>query len=373
MDFFDFFLSTIVFMVALTGFIQASYPCKMVVVVPVANLVDTPGFDNHARRGASCSRNVPHLQTQLLCNEQVLALKEVIVDDKKWVRVQAQEQKKVHFDEEKGLVISHYPGWMRAQDLRGIVEDSDRQQDCVVSSLYKIMYNRNIQPILPFGVKISLERQSASGFYDTKLLDGKQGIIPDGTTRVIERNSFAQIPNLTDIKGNLALQTQLRNAVVAYARLFLGMPYVWGGSSMYQADAGHLTGVDCSALMYLSYRACGFEIPRDAQDQFLVTHPVNSAQMQLGDLIFFGKERECNGKKVIRMNHVLMYAGQGMLIEAWGDGQVDADQCAHKNFLCVREIAVDKRLGKALDEFIDGEFIEDQNLFVYFRKAFFDI
>lgn len=357
-------------MSVITTSIEAHYPCKMVVNIPVANLVDTPGFDNHARRGASCSKNVPHLQTQLLCNEQVLALEDVIIDNKKWIKVKAQEQKKINFDDEKGLIISHYPGWMRAQDLSEVIGDSDRQESHIVSNLYKIMCNRNVQTVLPFGTKILLERLLAPGFYGAELLDGKKGIVLDGKSGIIERNSLAEIPDLSDLEENAALQTQLRCNILAYARLFLGMPYVWGGSSMYRADANHLTGVDCSSLMYLCYRVCGFEIPRDAHDQFLATYPVQPTHMQPGDLVFFGKERERDGEKVICMNHVLMYTDQGTLIEAWGDGEVDAELCPHKDLLGVRELSVLQRLGKPLDELSEGEFLEDKNLFIYFRTVF---
>lgn len=373
MGFLIIFLMNIAVMSFTTVSIQASYPCKMVVSVPVANLVDMPGFDNHARRGVSCSNNVPHLQTQLLCNEQVLALEEVVINDNRWVKVRAQEQKKISFDHEGRFVLSHYPGWMRAQDLSEIVGDNDQQQSFIVSNAYKIMCSRDEKTVLLFGTKMNLKQQLAPGFYDAELLDGKKGIILDGKVGVIERNSLAEIPNLTYLDRDFLLQMQLRHHVVGYARFFIGTPYVWGGSSIYRADADHLTGVDCSSLIYLCYRVCGFEIPRDAHDQFLATYPVSAADMKPGDLVFFGKGCEDDQKKKIRITHVLMYTDQETLIEAWGDGQVDADKCPHKHLLGVRELSVHNRLGKSLNEFTDGEFIEDKNLIVYFRTVFFPV
>lgn len=370
MGFLIIFLMNIAVMSFTTVNIQASYPCKMVVSVPVANLVDMPGFDNHARRGVSCSNNVPHLQTQLLCNEQVLALEEVIINDNRWVKVKAQEQKKISFDHEGRFVLSHYPGWMRAQDLSEIVGDNDQQQSFIVSNAYKIMCSRDEKTVLSFGTKINLKQQLAPGFYDAELLDGKKGIVLDGKVGVIERNSLAAIPNLAYLDRDFLLQMQLRHHVVEYARFFLGMPYVWGGSSIYRPDADHLTGVDCSSLIYLCYRVCGFEIPRDAHDQFLATYPVSAADMKSGDLVFFGKACEDGQKKKIRINHVLMYTDQETLIEAWGDGQVDADQCPYKDLLGVREISVSKRLGNQINQLADGDFLESENLFVYFRTVF---
>lgn len=73
-----------------------------------------------------------------------------------------------------------------------------------------------------------------------------------------------------------ALQT-----ITDYARTFLRVPYLWGGTSY--------AGIDCSAFVQLCYRMGGYFIPRDAdqQDGFLPLS-IERAQMQAGDLIFFG-------------------------------------------------------------------------------------
>ena len=72
-------------------------------------------------------------------------------------------------------------------------------------------------------------------------------------------------------------------AVTAYARKFLNVPYLWGGTSW--------AGIDCSGFVQLCYRAGGYFIPRDAdqQDGFLY-HAIERPQMRTGDLIFFGSK-----------------------------------------------------------------------------------
>lgn len=72
--------------------------------------------------------------------------------------------------------------------------------------------------------------------------------------------------------------------VIGCARQFLGVPYLWGGTSW--------QGIDCSGFVQLCYRMGGYFIPRDAdqQDGFL-HYAIERSQMRAGDLIFFGSKQ----------------------------------------------------------------------------------
>ncbi len=71
--------------------------------------------------------------------------------------------------------------------------------------------------------------------------------------------------------------------VTAYAQAFLGVPYLWGGTSW--------RGIDCSGLVQLCYRMGGYILPRDADQQHdYLQRNVNREAMQAGDLIFFGQK-----------------------------------------------------------------------------------
>lgn len=74
---------------------------------------------------------------------------------------------------------------------------------------------------------------------------------------------------------------QTISTITGYARRFLGVPYLWGGTSS--------AGIDCSGFVQLCYRMGGYFIPRDGdqQDGFL-PYALERTQIQAGDLIFFG-------------------------------------------------------------------------------------
>lgn len=83
------------------------------------------------------------------------------------------------------------------------------------------------------------------------------------------------------------------------AESLLGVPYCWGGASR--------SCVDCSGLTMLAYQAAGIYFPHYSGAQFDDTQRVPLWDIQPGDLLFYGY----NGDE-----HVAMYVGHGMMIEA---------------------------------------------------------
>lgn len=71
------------------------------------------------------------------------------------------------------------------------------------------------------------------------------------------------------------------DAVLATARRFVGLDYLWAGTSTY--------GLDCSGLVHLAFRALGKVVPRDAHDQAAAAAPVPLAESRPGDLLFFAR------------------------------------------------------------------------------------
>jgi cell wall-associated NlpC family hydrolase len=89
--------------------------------------------------------------------------------------------------------------------------------------------------------------------------------------------------------------------IVATARRFAGVPYLWGGMTP--------LGVDCSGLTSRVYAVNGVDLRRDADMQFddPRARPVERAELRPGDLVFFGEKK---------ITHVGLYAGDGRFINA---------------------------------------------------------
>ncbi len=91
------------------------------------------------------------------------------------------------------------------------------------------------------------------------------------------------------------------SALVAYAKQFVGNPYVWGGTSL-------TNGTDCSGFTQAVYRKFGYSIPRTSRQQAKVGRSVSASNLQAGDLVFYA-----SGGTV---NHVAIYIGGGKIVHA---------------------------------------------------------
>lgn len=91
-------------------------------------------------------------------------------------------------------------------------------------------------------------------------------------------------------------------AIIATAQKYLGTPYVWGGDT----PSG---GLDCSGFTQYVMQQNGMSIPRTAAEQFAVGTPVEKANLQAGDLIFFTTYKP-------GASHVGFYMGNGKFIHA---------------------------------------------------------
>jgi cell wall-associated NlpC family hydrolase len=90
--------------------------------------------------------------------------------------------------------------------------------------------------------------------------------------------------------------------LIATAESFLGIPYLWGGTSAH--------GIDCSGLTQRVYFLNGVGLDRDADQQALGGRPVDVARP--GDLFFFGKER---------VTHTAIATGERTFIHAPQSGK----------------------------------------------------
>jgi len=101
-------------------------------------------------------------------------------------------------------------------------------------------------------------------------------------------------------KGSYALGDE----IVAYSKLFLGRPYVWGANGP--------NSFDCSGFTRYVYRHFGISIPRVAADQQDTGRAVSYDNLRPGDLVFFKDPA----------THVGIYVGGGKYIHAPQTGDV---------------------------------------------------
>ncbi len=100
--------------------------------------------------------------------------------------------------------------------------------------------------------------------------------------------------------------------VVAIAKRYLRVPYVWGGTTP--------AGFDCSGLMQYSYQQIGISLPRTSRTQFHAGAYIPPNRLDLlepGDMVFFGV-----GGDPDQIHHVGMYVGGGDFIHAPATGDV---------------------------------------------------
>ena len=126
---------------------------------------------------------------------------------------------------------------------------------------------------------------------------GVQVATPGGQVAVLPRSSVEVT------RSAAATPVPTGQELVATARLFLGVRYLWGGTSAF--------GFDCSGLVNVIFREHGIVIPRDADAQALAGRPVAKGALEPGDLVFFATDPPSP-----TISHVGMYVGDGQIIES---------------------------------------------------------
>lgn len=99
----------------------------------------------------------------------------------------------------------------------------------------------------------------------------------------------------------------LRGSLVETAKGYMGVPYLFGGTTD--------RGFDCSGLTGAVYQLNGLRLPRSSQAQFEAGTPVDLDRARPGDLLFF------DTKATGRVSHVGLYLGKGTFIHAPSPGR----------------------------------------------------
>lgn len=125
------------------------------------------------------------------------------------------------------------------------------------------------------------------------------------TTNTAATNNNATTVNTSNVTTTTNTGSASASAIISYAQSFIGVPYVWGGSTP--------SGFDCSGLVQYVYAHYGVNLPRvtTAQENAGTVIPVSAAQP--GDLYFWGAKGSSY--------HVAIATGGGSFIHAPEPGE----------------------------------------------------
>lgn len=207
----------------------------------------------------------------------------------------------------------HYKGWVPSRYLRLIQSGAGYatagvivQVDSLFANLYREPDVTRHKPVLtiPFESRLEVipdakndEKKDGKGKGEKEANEGwLQVRLPDKRSAWIQSSDVVSDPKPLSIPESIEL-----------AKRFLGIPYLWGGSSSF--------GFDCSGFTQMLVRARGFNMPRDADKQAAWTGvvAVDRRDLQPGDLLFFGPTPR-------QINRTGMYIGDGQFIQDTTNG-----------------------------------------------------
>ncbi|MBR5660367.1 MAG: C40 family peptidase [Bacteroidales bacterium] len=193
-------------------------------------------------------------------------------------------------------------------------------------------------------------------FVGVVLPSGKTGYVPAKDVTVFYKWAKDKYVRLDNVNA-------FRKDIVETASRFIGVPYMWGGTSIKNAD--------CSGLTRSVFFANGVLLPRNASQQGRIGEnlPLFSAEGDViwdallpGDLVFWG--REASDGVPAKATHVGIYIGDGRFIHSSFMVRISSLDPSSPDYydrkpLCARRIAgyVDKKDSGIISVFASPDYV----------------
>jgi len=189
-----------------------------------------------------------------------------------------------------------YHGWIEARHVQEVAPDeppyASTGQVAEIQNLLAFLHrqpgNTSLAPALQVTIGARLEVAQERE-------EQVQVTLPGGAALWLRRGDVAIVDAYSRRPRGTVQQ------VIETAKRFLGLPYMWGGTTP--------LGIDCSGFVQLSYRLHGVFLLRDANIQYTQPGllPVERESLEPGDLLFFGRKA---------ITHVGLYMEDGAFIHA---------------------------------------------------------
>jgi probable lipoprotein NlpC len=128
-------------------------------------------------------------------------------------------------------------------------------------------------------------------FYSCKSSRTSKAKSSHSRTASSRKSTYAK-PSRPSVKAPASVDASAATeTVIETARSFIGTPYKYGGTTR--------KGMDCSGLLFTSFKAVDINIPRTSQEQASMGKSVRTSDIQPGDLVFFTEKKGSN-----RISHV---------------------------------------------------------------------